>query len=228
MPSTRIDLYGAPMSRAPALVALAWCALTGCSQSVLVKTDAPLARVWLDGRLVGNVGPQGVVVEVAPGSGDLAYEVEANAETAGAQGNIARDQAVPWTIVAGAGAAAVCVPVFTGVAVLLANPGAVAGSLLPEPSLHGGLGALARPSPWTLPFAIVGATIGLAPLGLAFVAEGVDDEVMLHVPPRPKPAAPDAEAAQPGDGPPTPSDGVEPQGDAPSTAPLADELEVHG
>lgn len=169
--------------------------LAGCAQTVTVKVPSAHTRVVVDGHDLGKVPDGGATMEVRPGMGPLPYAIERSERGGHAPasvGAVARTEPLWWMVAAGVTGALCCAPTLAGAGFCLANP-AVLGAPLGF-ALSGDVGALTAscvaPSWFTLPLVTSCGAIGLAPLGLALLAETVPAEITL-----PAAAAPRGETA---------------------------------
>lgn len=160
---------------------------SGCSQSVVVKTERP-AQVVLAGQDLGTVGPEGVEASVQHGFGPVPYELVVDGERV--EGRLERTDLSLWPATAACGLAALSVPVFAVCAAAAVNPGlTLALALSPIPVLLAGtvqtLAVAVWSASWATPLAsCAGATVGLSPLSLLGMSD-LPESVTL-----PTPAAP--------------------------------------
>lgn len=171
-----------PLSRLFAITLLIVVAAGACTRTVNVRVEGPHTKVTFAGRDLGEVPPSGESVDIPPGMEPVPFEVERGTESA--VGSLARTEPVWWIVAAGVAGAACCAPTLAGAGFCLANP-AIVGAPLAF-AIAGDVGALTAPCvapSWlTLPAVTTCAAVGLAPLGAAFAAETVPDEIVLRAP----------------------------------------------
>ena len=150
-----------------------------CAQSVNLRVDAPHTKVLVNGTDIGVVPPEGATLDVKPGMAPLDVEiVDGDKSTIG---HIARSEPVWWLIAAGVGGALCCGPTLASAGICIANPAVLGAPLV---LLTGDVGALTStcvaPSWFTLPVVTSCGAVGMAPLGLAFIAEAPPSKILIH------------------------------------------------
>lgn len=152
----------------------------GCAESVNLRVDAPHTKVLVNGTDLGVIPPEGATLDVKPGIAPLDYEiVDGDKSTVG---KIARTEPVWWLLAAGVGGALCCGPSLAGAGFCIANPAVLGAPLIF--ALTGDVGALTStcvaPSWFTLPAVASCGAVGLAPLGLAFIAEAPPSKIVIE------------------------------------------------
>lgn len=169
-----------------------------CSQSVIVRTDAP-AHVVLDGQDLGTVDDSGVVAEVSLGVLPVAYSVERDGVRV--EGELPRTRPSWLPNTAGLCGPFVTAPLCVCMGLSCANPQFFASPVfcllaslgninLLFGSCYGLCAQVALTPGWmTVPLGCAGLTLGMSPLLLLGFA-GLDDTIVLE--------GPDATRALPG------------------------------
>jgi hypothetical protein len=164
--------------------------VSGCSQTVIVRTDAP-SHVVIDGRDLGVVDEDGASVDVTLGVFPVAYTIERNGVRVQGELDRTRPSWLPNT-------AGLCGPFFTApccvcVGVSCANPQVFASPVfcllaslgnanLLFGACYGLCAQLSLTPGWmTVPLGCAGLTLGMWPLFLLGFG-GLDDQVVLTMP----------------------------------------------
>jgi hypothetical protein len=158
--------------------------LAGCA-TITVKSDATDSSIIVDGQALGSANPDGTKVEIGPGLDPVPYEI-VGPDGSVTEGSIVRSEPVWWVLaLAGAGVLC-CTPSLLASGFFVSNLGICSGPLL---FLLSGcaicdVGSLTRsftnPSWLTVPTMAVCGTLGLAPAGVALLAEAPPEVVELN------------------------------------------------
>ncbi len=168
------------MCRAALLLVVFAVAACACAEDVNLRVEAPHTQVLLNGTDIGAVPDEGANVAIRPAMTPLRYEVRDGGRSV--VGEIPRTEPVWWLVAAGVAGAACGAPALAAAGFCIANP-AVLGAPLVF-ALTGDVSALTAscvaPSWLTLPLSTSCGAVGLAPLGLAFMAENVPPKVVIQ------------------------------------------------
>jgi hypothetical protein len=168
-----------------------------CASTTTFRLDSPGgahptgdARLILDERDVGRIDAAGIAVPLSAGVAPVQWRVVDGGEVIG-EGTLERSE-VAWGVVLGAGAAAACcIPTMAATGFCLANPALLASPLAIALGNIGACSTACQAPGWSsVPFTMIGAAVGAAPLAFGLLGAHLPPEVTLTVAPSAPTAAP--------------------------------------